>query len=74
MSTTTNALYLDGVMLRGALVAACEYVQRHRADLNRINVFPVPDGDTGTNFALTTKAIGDRLKTVHDESIGRVAQ
>ena len=36
--------------LRGALVAACEHVQRHRAELNRINVFPVPDGDTGPTW------------------------
>lgn len=42
-----NPVYLDGAGLRDALIVSSEYVKRHRADLNRINVFPVPDGDTG---------------------------
>jgi hypothetical protein len=66
--------HLDGAGLRGALLTASEYVQRHRADLNRINVFPVPDGDTGTNLALTVSSIADRLRGVADESVGVVAR
>ncbi|HYJ79037.1 MAG TPA: DegV family protein, partial [Longimicrobiaceae bacterium] len=60
--------------LRGALLMANEYVQRHRADLNRINVFPVPDGDTGTNLALTVAAIADRLRPGAETSVGVVAR
>jgi DegV family protein with EDD domain len=66
--------YLEGPELRGALIAACDYVQEHRADLNRINVFPVPDGDTGTNFALTTRSIADRLRQHTDPSLASVAR
>ena len=29
------------------------YLQQHEEEVNRLNVFPVPDGDTGTNMALT---------------------
>lgn len=65
--------YLDGPRLRRALVAGCEYVQRRRTELNRINVFPVPDGDTGTNLALTAAAIADHLKKNRDDSVGIVA-
>ena len=65
--------YLEGPELRGALLAACEHVQRSRAELNRINVFPVPDGDTGTNFALTVRSIADRLRHNTDTSVARVA-
>lgn len=54
--------YLDGPRLRRSLLAACEYAQLQRTELNRINVFPVPDGDTGTNLALTVQAIVDHLK------------
>jgi uncharacterized protein len=68
------ATHLDGAGLRGALLTANEYVQRHRADLNRINVFPVPDGDTGTNLALTVSAIADRLRGSSEESAGAVAR
>ncbi|HEX8694063.1 MAG TPA: DegV family protein [Longimicrobium sp.] len=66
--------HLDGAGLRGALLTANEYVQRHRADLNRINVFPVPDGDTGTNLALTVSSIADRMRRSSDESLSVVAR
>ena len=66
--------HLDGPGLRGALITAADHVQRHRADLNRINVFPVPDGDTGTNFALTVASIADRLRANRDASVAAVAR
>lgn len=69
-----NTTYLDGAGLRGALIMSAEYVQRHRADLNRINVFPVPDGDTGTNLALTVSSIADHLRRNSDTSLGVVAR
>ncbi|MEX2283142.1 MAG: DegV family protein [Gemmatimonadota bacterium] len=66
--------YLDGPRLRRALVAGCDFVQSRRAELNRINVFPVPDGDTGTNLALTAAAIADRLRPFQSRSISAVAR
>ena len=69
-----NITHLDGPGLRGALIAASDYVQRNRAELNRINVFPVPDGDTGTNLALTVSSIADHLKANQDASVGAVAR
>ncbi len=65
--------YLDGPRLRRSLVAACAYAQRLRGELNRINVFPVPDGDTGTNLALTVQAISDHLKSSTSRSVSDVA-
>ena len=66
--------YLDGARLRRSLIAGCVHVQRQRAELNRINVFPVPDGDTGTNLALTASAIADALRPCREESAGLVAR
>jgi DegV family protein with EDD domain len=66
--------HIDGPGLRGALITAAEHVQRHRADLNRINVYPVPDGDTGTNFALTVSSIAERLRVNRDASVALVAR
>lgn len=37
-----------------------------REEINRINVFPVPDGDTGTNFTLTLRAVADALRSLGD--------
>lgn len=65
--------YLDGPRLRRSLLAACAYAQGQRAELNRINVFPVPDGDTGTNLALTVQAIADHLRDNDDRSVSAVA-
>lgn len=66
--------YLDGPRLRRSLVAACEHAQRQRGELNRINVFPVPDGDTGTNLALTVRAISDHLRRNRDRDVSTVAK
>ena len=66
--------YLDGPRLRRSLLAACEYTQLQRSELNRINVFPVPDGDTGTNLALTVQAIADHLRKNDARDFGIVAQ
>ena len=66
--------YVDGPRLRRSLLAACGYAESRRQDLNRINVFPVPDGDTGTNLALTVRAIADQLRRSADESIAEVAR
>lgn len=66
--------YIDGPRLRRSLVAACDYAQKQRGELNRINVFPVPDGDTGTNLALTVRAISDHLKPSRAREVGIVAQ
>lgn len=66
--------YLDGHRLRRSLLAASDYVQQSRAELNRINVYPVPDGDTGTNLALTVRSISERLQPLEEASVGVVAR
>jgi len=66
--------YLDGPRLRRSLLAASEYAQQARTELNRINVFPVPDGDTGTNLALTLRSISERVHATRDRSAGVVAR
>jgi DegV family protein with EDD domain len=52
---------INGPSLAGALVAGIHHLFGRRELINRINVFPVPDGDTGTNLAFTFKAILDAL-------------
>jgi hypothetical protein len=66
--------YLDGPRLRRSLLAACEHAQKERGELNRINVFPVPDGDTGTNLTLTVRAIADHLRANQDSDVSDVAR
>ncbi|HET6565830.1 MAG TPA: DegV family protein [Xanthomonadales bacterium] len=54
--------YLDGPRLSRAVAAGIAHLFQRRDLLNRINVFPVPDGDTGTNLAFTFKTVLDALK------------
>lgn len=49
--------YLDGVRLYRAIVAGIRQVISQQEYLNNINVFPVPDRDTGTNMALTLNSV-----------------
>lgn len=54
--------YLDGNRLYYAFLAGGRAVIKDRDYLNRINVFPVPDSDTGTNLASTMRAIAERAR------------
>ena len=45
--------YWNGAQLLAAFHAAARWLEQHVAALNALNVFPVPDGDTGTNMSLT---------------------
>ncbi len=58
--------YLDGRRLRRSLLAAAAWVVAGRDELNRINVYPVPDGDTGSNFSHTVRSIADALHRLGD--------
>jgi len=60
--------YIDGPRLRRSLAAAADWVDAGREELNRINVFPVPDGDTGTNFAMTLRAVATHLASLDDRA------
>jgi DAK2 domain fusion protein YloV len=48
------------------MFAASEWVAAGREEINRINVFPVPDGDTGTNLSLTLRSVADALQALGD--------
>jgi dihydroxyacetone kinase-like predicted kinase len=69
----TRIAYLDGPRLRRGLLAGIDHVARQRAELDRINVFPVPDGDTGTNLTLTLRSIAHAVRGLDTRSVGEVA-
>ncbi len=47
--------------LRETIIAFRDAMQVHAAAINRLNVYPVPDGDTGTNMARTLEAVVESL-------------
>lgn len=52
---------IDGVLLRSMFVGAAKNLKLRREEINGLNVFPVPDGDTGTNMYLTMQAAVDAI-------------
>ena len=64
--------YIDGPCLVSALISGAEWVASKRIHLNEINVFPVPDGDTGNNLTMTLKAATDAVRGLKDTSLGEV--
>jgi len=66
--------YLDGRRFRRLLIAGVHNVERHRAELDRINVFPVPDGDTGTNLALSLRSIAAAVRPLDSRSLREVVR
>jgi hypothetical protein len=66
--------YLDGTRLRRAASAAARWVSQRQENLNGINVFPVPDGDTGTNLAATVVSAAERAQRVRERGVGAVSR
>ncbi len=71
---TVAIAYIDGPRLARAVYAAADWVVAGREEINRINVFPVPDGDTGTNFSLTLRAVADALRAVGNAPLSQTVQ
>jgi uncharacterized protein len=59
--TTAPLNEMDGRRLYYTFIAGARKVIEHQVELNKINVFPVNDGDTGTNLASTIRAVVDSL-------------
>ncbi len=74
MTAPVGIGYLDGPRLARGFYAASDWVTAGREELNRINVFPVPDGDTGTNFSMTLRAVADALRALGDASLADTAR
>ena len=64
----------NGILYKRMLVAGGRWLSLHRGLLNELNVFPVPDGDTGTNLSLTVRGAISALAAIRsDESVSNVA-
>src|SRR3989338_8197583 len=63
-----------GQDLREMFAAATTWLEKSAADIDALNVFPVPDGDTGTNMLLTMRSVIDEAYHAPDGSAAGVAQ
>ena len=60
----TSPATLGADDLRAVMGGYRDALRLHQTDINRLNVYPVPDGDTGTNMALTLEAVVSELDGV----------
>ena len=60
--------------IKGAFLAGASLLYQNRDYINELNVFPVPDGDTGTNMSMTLKSACDAVNAVSDDNIEEVCK
>jgi hypothetical protein len=63
---------LDATHLRAVVETYRDALAAHREPINRLNVYPVPDGDTGTNMSLTLTSVCDDLAAVAGDDLAAV--
>jgi DAK2 domain fusion protein YloV len=71
---TEKLLYVDGQGLKRLVEASLSWLRYHQPGINALNVFPVPDGDTGTNMLLTMQGAWHEIEQSAEENVGKVAQ
>ena len=64
---------LNGDILRDAIISAANNLANNRKQVDDLNVFPVPDGDTGTNMSMTLANSARELEKLSGEAAGKVA-
>ncbi|ACZ07035.1 dihydroxyacetone kinase [Sebaldella termitidis] len=60
--------YIDAKRLRMLLIAGSKWLVMHEEVLNELNVYPVPDGDTGSNMSMTISSVEKELTKVDEKS------
>ena len=65
---------VNGADLRRMIISAAAAIEINKQALNELNVFPVPDGDTGTNMSMTINAAAADLRKAEDPDLGQAAK
>ena len=65
---------ITGNILRSAVISGANNIYNNRQKVDELNVFPVPDGDTGTNMTLTMTNAAKELAVKKDMSVGDTAK
>ncbi|MCG0274662.1 MAG: DAK2 domain-containing protein [Thermosediminibacteraceae bacterium] len=63
---------IDGALFKKALIHSARVLKLNRKLVDSLNVYPVPDGDTGTNMSLTVEQAVEEVSKVKDENLKRI--
>src|SRR6267143_46646 len=65
---------VDGPLFKQALLGSLSWLAANHEEANRLNVFPVPDGDTGTNMLLTLQSAVEDIKDSNAAEVSKIAK
>src|SRR5579864_2348368 len=69
-----KAVGVDGPLFKRALLGSLSWLAANHEEVNRLNVFPVPDGDTGTNMLLTLQSAVEDVKESNAAEVSKIAK
>jgi len=65
---------ISGHLFKEMIIAGAALLERNKEHINQLNVFPVPDGDTGTNMCMTMQSAVKEVRTLsEDADVGKIA-
>ena len=65
---------IDGETFKNMMLAAAAAIEEKKQEINELNVFPVPDGDTGTNMSMTLNAAAAELAKFDKPTLGKAVE
>ncbi len=64
---------INGLSFKNAIISGANNILKHKNEVNALNIFPVPDGDTGTNMSMTMEAAAKLLENMNPTSLSEAA-
>ncbi|MCL2016862.1 MAG: DAK2 domain-containing protein, partial [Defluviitaleaceae bacterium] len=74
LTNVNNNIRIDGTILRRMIICGANNVTRHSTELDALNVFPVPDGDTGLNMSYTVQAAARETEKLTTQNVYDIAK
>ena len=77
-ASTKNRLFpnqkypIDGQVFKSLIIAGLTWLRTNQETVNILNVYPIPDGDTGTNMVLTMQAACEQIVDSDESNIGKL--
>ena len=69
-----DSRYIDGQLLKKFVINGCQNLGCHQEEIDALNVFPVPDGDTGSNMHMTIEGGAQAIKDSEETDIGAASK
>lgn len=66
-------MVINGTDLRNAIISGANNIVKHKTSVDELNIFPVPDGDTGTNMSMTMSSAAKELSENGNGTAGEIA-